>query len=87
MDTALLLCCRPLQVRSRAEELKRSLDQVIQGLQFAADRVQWCAARRRRRLPPTPQLRAASSSLLAPPFYCRIRRTRHAGLRRWTALQ
>ncbi|EFN57634.1 hypothetical protein CHLNCDRAFT_142742 [Chlorella variabilis] len=28
-------------VRARAEELKRSLDQIIQGLQFAADRVQW----------------------------------------------
>ena len=32
-----------LQVRARAEELKRSLEAIIQGLQFAADRVQWCA--------------------------------------------
>lgn len=30
-----------LQVRARAEELKRSLDQIIQSLQYAADRVQW----------------------------------------------
>lgn len=30
-----------LQVRARAEELKRSLDQIIQNLQYAADRVQW----------------------------------------------
>lgn len=28
-------------VRARAEELKRSLDQIIQGLQLAADHVQW----------------------------------------------
>lgn len=33
----------PLQVRARAEELKRSVEAIIQGLQFAADRVQWCA--------------------------------------------
>lgn len=32
---------RPLQVRARAEELKRSLDQIVQSLQYAADRVQW----------------------------------------------
>ncbi|PRW59040.1 mediator of RNA polymerase II transcription subunit 8-like [Chlorella sorokiniana] len=31
-------------VRARAEELKRSLDQIIQSLQFAADRVQWSDA-------------------------------------------
>ena len=34
-------CLPPHQVRARAEELKRSLDQVIHALQFSPDRVQW----------------------------------------------
>lgn len=33
---------RPLlQLRHRAEELRRSIDRIIHTLQFAADRVQW----------------------------------------------
>ena len=33
--------CLWLQLRSRAEEVKRSIERMIQALQFAADRLQW----------------------------------------------
>lgn len=34
------------QVRSRAEELRRSLEQITTALELYADRVHWCAAAR-----------------------------------------
>lgn len=34
-------CVRPVQLRNRAEDLRRSIERIIHTLEFAADRVQW----------------------------------------------